>query len=465
MLRTSTDEDGRDVAFDMLLTNATVLTADPAAPELRDAAIGIVADRIAWIGPAAAVRATSRRTVDLTGHIVTPGFVNTHLHSTLVMVRGVAVDLGFAPSYTPGIPNGEALTPGQARALARLGALEALLAGSTLLGDNFVHADVTTQALAEFGLRLCPSWRIHDVDFAKVARGEWRHDPGIGERTLRQAVDLHEKWKHNTRVEVNLAAHAVDTCSNEFLREIAAVADLHGLRVNTHLGQSLAEVERVRARTGMTSTEVLDETGLLNDRLLGGHCIYLNDDDIARMARAGAHVVHIPKPNATSGRLAPTSRFRRAGLNIAIATDTQHGDMIEIMRWALMTGRVQDAGVSDDWQPRHVFDMATINGARALGMEDRIGSIEVGKQADLVVVDARRPHMVPLVDPLGNMVHSAQGRDVSMVIVAGEVLVEDGRPTRVDMERICEEAEQTARELWGAAGRRYWISPEIVRAG
>lgn len=443
--------------FDLMFTNATVLTADPARPEIREATIGVTGERIAWLDRAAPEKFQSKRTVDLSGRLVTPGFVNSHLHAILTMVRGVASDAGFAPSYTPGIPNGARLNRDQARAFAQLGALEALLFGSTLIGDNFVHADVSTEAMAELGLRLCPSWRIHDVDFARVADGEWRYDPRIGAQTLGAAMYLYEKWKGHPRVQVNLAAHAVDTCSDPFLAEISGLAGKHGLRINTHLGQSRVEVDRVRERTGKTSTEVLEDVGLLNDRLLAGHCIYLTDSDIERMARAGAHAVHIPKPNAASGRFAPTPKIKRAGVNIAIATDTQHGDMIELMRWALVTGRVLEGGVNEDWQPRHVFDMATINGARALGLDHEIGSLEVGKQADLVVIDASRPHMVPLVNPLGNLVHTCQGRDVSMVLVAGEILVEDSLPTKVDLQRICREAESAARQVWGDVGRPYWL--------
>ena len=113
--------------------------------------------------------------------------------------------------------------------------------------------------------------------------------------------------------------------------------------------------------------EVLEETGLLNHRLMGGHCIYVSHSDVERMAKAGAHAVHIPKCNATSGRLAPTPMLQRAGVNIALATDTQHGDMVELMRWALVTARVQEGGVDAHWQPHHVFHMATMGGARVLG--------------------------------------------------------------------------------------------------
>jgi 5-methylthioadenosine/S-adenosylhomocysteine deaminase len=443
--------------FDLLILDAIVLTGDPILPELRGGAIGITGGRISWLADAPPAYYEARRTLRLPGHFVTPGFVNPHMHSILSMVRGVAADLGFAPSYTPGIPKGTQVNPDQARALARLGALEAMLFGSTVIGDNFVHADVTTEAMEELGVRLCPSWRLHDVDFSRVANGDWHFDSSIGEQTLRAGMDLYARWEAHPRVKVNLAAHAVDTCSNGFLREVAAIAAEHDMVVSTHLGQSKVEVERVKARTGHTSTEVLEEVGLLNHRLMGGHCIYVTESDIGRMAKAGAHAVHIPKCNAASGRMSPTPAIKRAGVNIALATDTQHGDMVELMRWTLATARVQTGGVDEEWQPSHVFHMATLGGAKALGMDHEIGSLALGKKADLVIFNANRPHLRPHVNPVGLLVHTAQGRDVDMVIVDGDIVVENGLPTRVDMERVCAEAEQAARELWGAEGKRYWL--------
>jgi len=444
--------------FDLLLLDATLLTADSTVPEIREGVIGIAQGCITWLSPRPPERYEARRILRLPGCFVTPGLVNVHTHSILTMVRGVAADIGFAPSYTSGIPKGTQVNPQQARTLARLGALEAMLFGSTLIGDNFTHADIATEAMTELGLRLCPSWRIHDVDFSQVAHGQWRYSTAIGTSTLEAGLALYERWKGHARVRVNLAAHAVDTCSDAFLREIAVAAQARDLVVSTHLGQSEVEVQRVRERTGKTSTEVLEDVGLLNHRLMGGHCIYLSDSDIHRMAHAGAHVVHIPKCNATSGRLAPTPKIKRAGINIALATDTQHGDMVELMRWALMTARIQEGGVNEDWQPHHVFHMATLGGAKALGLDAEIGSLAVGKQADLVVFDGNRPHLRPQVNPLGNLVHTGQGHDVRMVLVAGEIVVEDGQPTKVDMDRICVEAEQTCRALWGAEGKNYWCN-------
>jgi 5-methylthioadenosine/S-adenosylhomocysteine deaminase len=442
--------------FDLLVTGADILTGDPGRPELRDGVLGIADGRIAWLEAVLPERFEAARRLALPGRVLTPGFVNVHNHAILSMVRGVAIDLGFAPSYTPGLPKGTDVNVDQARALARMGALEMLLFGSTLIGDNFVHADVTTEAMAGLGVRLAPSWRVHDVDFARVAQGEWRFDPAIGRRTLEAALALRERWRDHPRVVPNLGAHAADTCSEGFLREIGEVSAALDLRVNTHLGQSVVEVERVRARTGRSSTQVFEEAGLLGPRLMAGHCIYVDDDDIARMARAGATAVHIPKANASSGRMAPTPKLAAAGVNIALATDTQHGDMVELMRWALVTARVQRGGVDDDWQPARVFGMATMGGARALGLEAEIGSLALGKKADFVAFDFRRPHLVPRVNLVGSLVHNAQGRDVDVVAVDGELLVRDGLPTRVDMEEVCAQAEQAARELWGAAGKHYW---------
>ncbi len=439
--------------LDLLLTGATVLTGETTGSIIEDAAIGIRDGRIAHLAPASTPCPPAKATRALPGRLVTPGFVNAHLHAVLVMVRGVAADLGFAPSYTPGIPKGTDATPEEARALARLGAVEALLSGSTLVCDHFVHADATLDAIAELGLRVHAGWRVHDVDFARVANGEWSFDSNIGDDLLRRTLDLYERWHgaNGGRIQVQMAAHAPDTCSPAFLRTIAQEASARNMRVNTHLAQSRVEVERVKASTGLTPAELLEETGLLNDRLLATHCLYVSDTDIARLARSGAHAVHVPKCNAASGRLAPTPALKAAGVNLALCTDTQHGDMVEAMRWALATARIQQGGVTADWQPADVFCMATLGGAQAVGMAEDIGTLAVGKKADLVVFDTRRPHLRPLVNPLGTLVHTAQGRDVEMVMVDGETLVEDGRPVRADLDRICTEADKAARALWARA--------------
>jgi 5-methylthioadenosine/S-adenosylhomocysteine deaminase len=389
----------------------------------------------------------------LPGRVAPPGLVNVHTHAILSMVRGVAEDLGFAPAYTPGIPHGHDVTPDEAVALARLGACEALLFGSTLVNDTYVHTNLTLPAMADLGMRVFACGRIHDADFSLIGDGRWEYHTAIGERTLGEAIALAERWhgKADGRIGVQLAAHAPDTCSDALLRRIAATSSQLDLRVNTHLAQSRAEVEQIRRRCGKTPPQLLEEVGLLNERLLAAHCIHMDDDDIARCGRAGIHVAHIPKGNATGGTIAPTSRLRRAGARITLGTDNMHADMVEVMRWALSIGRIQEGRVDAFWQPEDVLRMATIDGARAMGLDHEIGSLELGKRADIVVFDFRRPHLVPCVDPLGNLVHVGQGRDVEHVFVDGAHLVEQGRPLLADVDRIMAEAQRAALGLWERA--------------
>jgi 5-methylthioadenosine/S-adenosylhomocysteine deaminase len=140
-----------------------------------------------------------------------------------------------------------------------------------------------------------------------------------------------------------------------------------------------------------------------------------------------------------------------AGLNLTLATDTQHGDMIELMRWALATARIKSGKIDDTWQPERVFEMATLNGARALGLESELGSLAVGKKADFVVVDFRRAHLMPAPDPLGNLVHTGMGRDVEHVFVDGRAIVRDGRAILVDQDAILADAARVAQKLWSNA--------------
>ena len=441
--------------FDLLLTDLTVITVDPKMTVLQDAAVAVSGGRIAWLGNQSDMQqgATAKRTLALPGRVACPGFVNVHTHAILSMVRGVAEDLGFAPAYTPGIPHGHDVTPHEAVALSRLGAVEALLFGSTLINDTYVHADITLPAMADLGGRVYGCGRIHDADFSLIGNGRWEHHHEIGSSTLAAALKLAERFNgtFNGRAGVQLSAHAPDTCSDDFLREIAAASRAYSLRVNTHLAQSQNEVAQIQRRSSCTPAQLLEDVGLLNDRLIAAHCIHMDDADITRCGSAGIHVAHVPKGNATGGTMARTSALRRAGAHVTLGSDNMHADMVEVMRWALCIGRLQEGAVNDHWQPADVLRMATIDGARAMGLEDRIGSLEVGKQADIVVLDFRRPHLVPCENALGNLVHVAQGRDVEHVFVDGQQVVDGGLPVRVDLEALLAEASAASRALWQRA--------------
>jgi 5-methylthioadenosine/S-adenosylhomocysteine deaminase len=439
---------------DILIAGATVLTADPACPRIDTGWIAVTGDRITAITDSPPARIDpATRVIPGEGRVVTPGFVNVHTHAVLSMLRGVAEDMGFAPAYTMGVPHGHDVLPEEAHALAQLGGLEALLFGSTLINDSFTHQDIALAAMAETGIRAWGCGRIHDVDFSRVHLGQWDYDDAIGDWTLGLATALIDRFHDpvTLRTGVVLAPHAPDTCSPALLRRVRDLRDATGLRVNTHVAQSRVEVKLIRERDGMTPVELLDDVGLLDDRLIGAHCIHLTDSDIARLGAAGVNVAHIAKGNQTHGWTAPTQALVAAGARLTLSTDNMHADMVELMRWALATGRLQQQGITADWQPATVFEAATIGGARALGLAHEIGSIEAGKRADLVIFDFRRPHLRPLTNVLGTLVHTAHGRDVETVIVGGRVVVAGGEPVLVDRMAVIARAEAAARALWERA--------------
>ena len=439
---------------DVLIKNVSLIQSAKPYRYLKDALVAVKGDRIDFVGAASdAPRFLAKKELNLKGHLVTPGFINVHTHTILTMVRGVAEDMGFAPAYTPGVPHGHEVTPEEALALSRLGALEAMLFGSTLINDSYVHASLTLPAMAELGLRVYTCGRIHDVDFSRVHLGSWEHRVEIGKRTLLEAIDLHAQWsgKFNGRTGVQITPHAPDTCSKALLKEIADYVLPRGIRVSTHLSQSRIENQRIQERDRCTPTQLLDSVGLLNDHLIAAHGIYMSDQDIQRAGIARMNLAHIPKGNATGGQISPTRKMHRAGINLTLATDNMHADMIEVMRWGLCMGRVQEDRIDDDWQPSDLLHMATHGGAKAMGLEHEVGVLDPGYKADLVCIDMNRAHLTPRMNDLGNLLHTGQGRDVTHVMVDGEFIVENGRATRVNEEQILRDAQQAATALWHRA--------------
>lgn len=433
--------------LDLLIEGVHLLSPTRDVSEGR---IGIRRDRISIVGPAAGAPPPSRRTLRAAGHIALPGLVNAHTHAVLCLMRGVAEDMGFAPAYTRGVPNASMISEEEAVALARLGALEALRLGSTFICDTYVHALRTIPAMAELGLRVAGSSLLHDVDFTGLPQGRWDHDDRIGDRTLAEAVEIAEKL-HGTsggRVAATMAPHAPDTCSHAFLARCAHEAQRLSLKTCIHLAQSQLEIERVRVRDGCTPVELLDATGLLDQKLTAAHSIYMSASDIARAGHAGIAVAHVPKGNAGGGMIAPTPALRAAGVRLALATDNLLADMIETMRWALCIGRLGAGGVTAEWQPDAVFAMATEGGADAMGLSGELGALAPGAKADIVLIDARGPQFVPTLDALGVLVHCGQGALVSHVVVDGTVLIEDGHHVFADEDAIRLEAQKAAETVW-----------------
>ncbi|MGY9048133.1 hypothetical protein P775_22345 [Puniceibacterium antarcticum] len=420
--------------------------------------IEIRAGRIAAIYPSGTQPTPDDADVlDARGALVLPGFVNTHNHSPLMIVRGMVEDIGFAPAYTPGVPQGHWLSQEETLALARLGVLEMLMTGATTIVDYYRCPAALAQAAEEIGLRAMVGGRVMDANTAELAEGRFVHDPKLADQTMTDAMNLIDTWegRGDGRISTILAPHAPDTCSRDMLSRFADLAAQTGKQVHTHLAQSRMEVAQIQARDGMSPVELLEDTGLLNADLIAAHCIYLSDDDIARMGRAGVVVAHAPIGNAAFGAAAPIIALRDAGAAITLCTDTKSADMFEAMRCALIAARTREAQVTGNMalalSAREVFGWATSAGAKALRGHAATGTLAIGAPADLSILDADAPNLAPVIDGFGIVAHSGSGGNVRTVFCAGECLVRDGRPTRVDLSEVITTAQGVAERLWARA--------------
>ncbi|OWU84317.1 N-ethylammeline chlorohydrolase [Oceanicola sp. 22II-s10i] len=429
------------------LRNVTLLTPDSAVRFGAD--IRIEEGRVVQIGDALSPL-PGDEVIDARGALCLPGLVNSHNHSPLMIVRGMVEDKGFAPAYTPGVPQGHWLSDEDSLALSRLGVMEMLCAGATTIVDYYRCPEALAQAADDFGLRAIIGGRVMDMDTAALAQGRFERDAALGEATLKAALDVQAKWDGRGRITTMLAPHAPDSCSRDMFREIAALAAQSGKQVHTHLSQSQMEVDQLRAREGLTPTEFLDDLGLLNADLIAAHCIFMSDSDIARFGAARGIVAHAPIGNASFGAAAPIKALRDAGARITICTDTKSADMFEAMRMAIASARWR-AGMSFDLDAAEVFGWATTSPAAALKGHAATGRIEVGGPADLILLDPDAPNLRPVIDGFGILAHSGSAANVTDVMVEGEWLVRDRRPTRMDMGAVVAEAQKVAEKLWARA--------------
>lgn len=239
-----------------------------------------------------------------------------------------------------------------------------------------------------------------------------------------------------------------------YLEKARKTAENLGLGLVIHLAQSPREQQEILKRSGKRVTHYLNDLGLLGPQMIAGHCVFLDESEMDLLAKTDTQVAHLSGSNAKAGKKAPINELLTRGMNIGLGTDNMSGDMVEIMRMALCIARLRTEN-NQALRAMDILEMATINGAKALGMQDQIGSLEVGKKADLVVVDTLQPHWTPLIDPVANLVHGGLGTDVSLVMVDGEILVENCQVKSIDTEAVLRQAQQSSLALWKKMGEEF----------
>jgi 5-methylthioadenosine/S-adenosylhomocysteine deaminase len=418
--------------FDLIIENAIVVTADAAGRVLDKGGVAVAGGRIAHVLPQAELEPMKSRAatvIDGSGNILMPGLVNTHCHAGDCLFRGLVENLPLeAWLQTVWKAEGAILDPDTTRLGSVIGFAEQLLSGVTTVMDMFWYPRATVEAARAVGLRVAAGGIFFDPPGMDKKTANSRQ--GDAERFIAEFADAED-------VIVATMPHGAYTVSPDNLRLAKDIAEAHGALYHVHAAETRAEQADVTSRYGRSVIRHLDHLGLLDERTVLAHCVHLDDEEIAILARSGATAVHNPVSNLKLGSgIARIPDLLEAGVRVTLGTDGAISgndlDMWLAIRLAAMLhkGAGMDAEAVSTGQ---ALAMATREGAAALGAGDRLGTLEPGRFADMAMVDVRRAHAVPLFDPVTHLVYSANKSDVRHVFLGGEQVVRDGQLTRIDV--------------------------------
>lgn len=382
------------------------------------------------------------RVIDGTDKLLVPGFVNAHTHIYMTSMRNRADDLNFmAWLFDNVVPMENTLTPEDAYWGIQLGCMEMLESGVTSMLDMHMFPMVTAKALADSGMRAVISRGLQGSRDSKEA----------GENRFAQAVVEMEAFRDVPTLSFMLAPHAPYTCDDYYLNRVAEKATELGVGINTHLSESLDEQKTIKERYDMTPAELYDRCGILRENTVCAHCVYLSESDMELLAKRGSSVAHNPASNMKLGNgFAPVAQMIEHGINVCIGTDgccsNNNQSMLREMGLAALIhkGTSKEATTVTAAQ---VFEMATKNGAKALGLADVTGEIAVGKRADLSLFDLNSSGFFPLGDPKAALSYANAGLKAETVLVNGEILLEKGEFKTIDAERVRYEIKELQKRL------------------
>lgn len=421
---------------DLIIKNAHVLTIDGSANAYDNGVIVVRGDTIVAVGGAELLAGyQADKVIDAGGDIAMPGMVNLHNHISMVAFRGLGENGVGNRLFKFFFPlEKEMLSRELIRTAARQGAIEMALGGVTQVADMYYHEDEVARAVAEVGIRGVLGETV--IGFPVVDAPE----PWGG---LAYAEKYIEEWKDHPLITPAVAPHAPYTVPPEWLMKSKALADREGVPILIHMAEFPHEKRLIREGVGAfpedkSIVQYLEDMGFLGDSVLGAHVIYVDEADMETLKRRGVGVSHNPKANlrGASG-MSPAWDMFKKDLEIGLGTDGPMGsnqmDILNVMNYAASVARFLGTD-STRFPPYELVYMATMGGARALDMEDRIGSLEVGKKADIVIVDVHAANMQPVYDPYATLAIAAYPGNVRTTIVNGEIVVEDRVLKKVDME-------------------------------
>lgn len=424
------------------LEGGLVLTMEPGAAPLPAATVVVEGSRLAYVGPpAGAPDLPEAEIVDCAGCVVLPGLINAHTHLSMTLLRGFADDIPLKPWLE------EEIWPTEAKLLgedvywgAMLGICEMLRGGVTCFNDMYHFFREGTQAAVEGGVRACPSGVL--LGFL----------PNAGDKVT-EAREFVAEWQGHARIHPMFGPHAPYTCPDPLLERVTTYAAELGARIHIHLSETQEELDNSLSEHGVTPVQRLARLGLLDQGVSAAHCVHLTPEDIELLAAKGTGVVHCPGSNLKlASGFAPVSALLKAGAVVGLGTDgCASNNNLDMFQEMLLVGIVQKCVTGDPTTvPAHTaLELATREAARALGLQELVGTLTPGKRADVIVVDATGPHWQPPHNLMSHLVYSARADDVRLTMVEGEILYREGRLTKLDEAEIIARANAAATRLTG----------------
>ncbi len=429
---------------DLLLTNGWVLTMDDRRREFNPGFVALQGPHIAAVGPMTeAAQWTAARTLDAAGGIILPGLVNAHTHAAMTCFRGMADDLPLMEWLQEHIFPAEAqLDHDKVKTGTLLACAEMILSGTTCFCDMYLFEDAVAEAAHQAGLRAVVGEVLYDFPSPNY---------GPPEAGLVYTERLIDKWRGEPLITIAVEPHSPYLCAPDLLKKADAIARRHGVPLVIHLAETRAEVATMQERYGLTPVGHLADLDLLHPGLLACHGVMLTDDDMDLLKTHDVKIAHNAESNMKlASGIAPVPRLLERGICVALGTDgCASNNNLDLMSEMDTVAKLHKVNTLDPTvlDAETVLAMATIEGARALGLADRIGSLEAGKEADLIVIDTRQPHLTPLYHPASHLVYAARGGDVATSIIRGQVVMENRTLRTLDREQVMQDVNRLAAEI------------------
>jgi 5-methylthioadenosine/S-adenosylhomocysteine deaminase len=435
-------------SVDLIVKADYILTMNQELAVIENGAIAVKDKKILAVDTAAEItqKYSASKIITGEGKVAFPGLINTHTHAAMVFFRGLADDLPLKVWLE------EHIWPAEAKWLSRecvsnaveLACLEMLKAGITAYADMYFFGDAVAESTRKIGMRAVVGSGV--LDFPS-ATGNNADD------YLTNAERFIKNWKGDDLIVPSIADHSAYACSPETLRKSKALADRHGVMLQIHLSETEWEVNEILSRYGRRPVAHLDSLGILDERLIAAHCVWLESAEIAMLAKSKTNVSHCIESNLKlASGIAPVVKMLQAGVNVSFGTDgAASNNDLSILSEMSTAAKVHKAISGDPTalSAKQAMLMATRYGAEALGLGSLCGSLEQGKAADIVLADLRRPHLIPLYDIFSHIVYSMNAADIDTVLVGGKVLLEQRDLIAVSDAEILAKAVEWGRKIRG----------------